>query len=104
MYGCALKKSLTIRTVLLHFLKLEKGQAHSESKDMTITCSVKLLDVCMYLKWLFCFEVLAGMGINLSDFAIGVCWHHQPLTQTTFCPVESWILFLCDTVSGAAAA
>lgn len=69
MYGCALKKSLTIRTVLLHFLKLEKGQAHSESKDMTITCSVKLLDVCMYLKWLFCFEVLAGMGINLSDFA-----------------------------------
>lgn len=68
MYGCALKVSLTVITVLLYFSKLEKGQAHSENKGITITCTVKLLDVCMYLA-LFCLEVLAGMGVNFSDFA-----------------------------------
>lgn len=51
VYGCALKKSLTVKTVLFHFFKLEKGQARSENKDMIITCSVKLLNICMYLKW-----------------------------------------------------
>lgn len=52
---------------------------------------------------LFCFEVLAGMGVNLSDFA-----HQCRLAPPTLDP-DKFLQYgkvhfnSCDTVSGAAA-